>query len=113
MKRFLLLTTLFLAAPAMAQKPAPNAFSDRLAQLNDMQRFAVLRRAVIDAGEICKRVTASNRQGSLRNLVMWTVRCAPATDYGVFIGTDGSVQVRRCSEHAQLKLPLCRIPTGK
>ena len=96
------------AVPVAAQVPAANAFSDRLAALPLLQRTAVLRRAVLDSGVVCKRVLGGRFQQSYRNLKMWTVNCAGGLDYGLFIGPDASVQVRPCGDLVKLKLPVCR-----
>jgi len=102
----LLLTT----TPALAQKPLPNPFSDKLATLKDIPRRAVLRRAVLDNNRWCDRVIDDRRQGTWRNLSMWTVRCGRGAEYGVFIGPDQSVQVNPCADMAKSKLPACQLP---
>jgi len=95
-------------APAAAQ-PA-NPFSDRLQKLTQLQRHSVLRRAILDSGETCKRVDRAAVSGRYKNLTMWTARCTAGGDYGVFIGPDSSVQVRPCGDLGKLGLPLCRLP---
>lgn len=95
-------------APAGAQ-PA-NPFSDRLQKLSALQRHSVLRRAILDSGESCKRVEQAAISGRYKNLVMWSARCMPGGDYGLFIGSDASVQVRPCAEARTLGLPPCRLP---
>lgn len=108
------MTLIALGVPAIAQRPAPNAFSDRLAKLDDLRRRAVLRRAVLDSGQRCNRVGANAPQGRWRNLVMWNARCERGGDYAVFIGPDASVQVRPCGDLAKLKLPTCRaLPVAR
>lgn len=104
-----------ITAPAMAAPPPSNPYSDRLAKLTDLQRNAALRRAALDSGQYCKRVEWSAKQQQYKNLVMWVARCNPGGDKAVYIGPDGSVQVRDCKEAAQLKLPACKMPpkTGK
>ena len=97
-----------LAAPLAAQKPAPNAYSDRLAQLTDLQRRAALRRAILDSGEKCVAVDKAALQGPYKNLVMWVARCTGRLDYGAFIGPDGSVQVSTCAYLLTVKWPACR-----
>ena len=104
-----LIVGLIAVAPATAA-PQPNAYSDRLSKLSELQRRSVLRRAILDAGERCKRVDKAGRTGTHGNLVMWSARCNPGGDYAVYIGPDGSVQVRPCADAAKLKLPACRIP---
>ncbi|WP_380875522.1 hypothetical protein ACFB49_04950 [Sphingomonas sp. DBB INV C78] len=100
--------------PAMAQvKPVPNPYSDRLEKLTELQRNAAMRRAVLDSGQYCKRVEWSGKQQQYKNLVMWVARCDPGGDKAVYIGPDGSVQVRPCTDAAQLKLPQCRMPPAK
>ena len=116
MIRYLLALCLALpvAAPTTAQVAKSQSYSDRLAKLDGPRRLSVLRRAVLDAGQPCKRVTAGAIRGRYRNLVMWTARCTPGGDYGVFIGPDGSVQVRGCLQMARLKLPGCAVrPTTR
>ncbi len=95
-------------ATAAAAAP-PNPFSDRLAALPEMQRRAVLRRAILDSGAACKPISGGAFQQDHKNLKMWTVRCGPRQDYGMFIGPDSSVQVRPCRDLPGLKLPACRL----
>jgi hypothetical protein len=99
-----------LVAPTLAVSIA-NPASDQLARLNDIPRRAALRGAILDSGLQCIRVEAAARQGPWGNLMMWRAKCHPTDarfDYGVFLGPDGSVQARRCTEMAVLKLPPCR-----
>ena len=105
------LTALLLtAAPAIAQKPVANPFSDRLAKLGDIPRRAVLRRAVLDNNQWCDRVVDDRRQGPWRNLSMWSARCGRGAEYGIFIGVDQMVQVRPCADLVKFKLPACQLP---
>jgi hypothetical protein len=97
-----------MIAPAHAQ--TATAYSDRLLKLGELQRHSVLRRAILDSGELCKRVERAAVSGAYKNLVVWTARCTPGGDYGVFLGPDASVQVRRCAETKTLGLPPCRLP---
>jgi hypothetical protein len=99
---------LAVQAPAAAPLPA-NSYSDRLERLDELQRFASLRAVLANSGQSCRRVELAQRRGNLRNLSMWAVRCTPSGDYGVFIGPDGSAQVRTCTDLAQLKLPACGL----
>jgi hypothetical protein len=98
------------ATPALAEIKAANPYSERLEKLTDVQRRAAMRRAVLDSGQYCKRVDWTAKQGQYKNLVMWVARCTPGGDKAVYIGPDGSVQVRACKEAAQLKLPACKLP---
>ncbi len=97
---------LLSAAPALAD--AQN-FSSKLARLSDIQQRSVMRRAILDGGQVCRQVLGTSLQGPYKNLVMWTARCAKGGDYAVYIGPDGTVQVRPCADLAKLKLPLCRL----
>ncbi len=103
-----------LLAAGVALGPAgaepTNPFSDRLQRLNELQRHSVLRRAVLDSGEICKQVDRAAISGRYRNLVMWTAHCTTGGNYGLFIGPDASVQVRPCPQTKSLGLPPCRLP---
>lgn len=104
------LALLFAAAPAVAQRPMPaEDYSRRLAALDELSRYATLRRVIATSGQPCRRVESAAPRGRYRNLVMWAVRCT-SVDFGLFIGPDSSVQVRRCAQLAQLKLPPCNLP---
>ncbi|AEI38083.1 MAG: hypothetical protein ABF461_03465 [Zymomonas mobilis subsp. pomaceae] len=109
---------LFIAVPLSQLKatpvPASLAYSQRLQQLPEIQRYAVLRGALNDSGFLCRRVNyASPTEGGYDNLAMWSVRCQNEKDfqdYAVFLGPDGSAQVRSCKDTASLKLPICHLP---
>jgi len=107
------LAILTMATPVVAQKPVPNPFADRLAALKDVPRRAVLRRAILDSNQWCDRVLDEKRQGSWKNLSMWSARCSRGAEYGIFIGTDQSVQVRPCADLVKFKLPTCQLPPRK
>jgi len=114
MTRFLFALGAIVSATVAAAAPPPaGTYSARLRALPDLQRRAALRAAINDSGQRCGRVEVGEPVGRLRNLVMWNVRCTPGGDYGAFIGPDGSVQVRTCSDLAKLKLPTCRLPPAK
>lgn len=103
-----LAAALAYAVPLAAAPPQPaDAYSDRLARLTQIQRFAALRSAIGESGEYCKRVQGATPGGRYRNLVMWTATCDRGARYGVFIGPDGSVQVRPCADLPKLRLPRC------
>ena len=102
------------ALPAAAQVRAANPGNDRLLRLDLAQRDGTLRRAVTNSGLRCGRLERSGFQGYYKNLAMWSARCTPGGDYAVFIGSDSTVQVRRCAELAAFKLPTCRLaPAAK
>ena len=110
MARFALLLAALLAAAQPALAAPANPYVDRLRQLSELQRRAVLRGALVNSGERCGRAELALPGGGYRNLVMWSVRCVPGGDYGLFIGPDGSAQVRSCGDLVKLKLPVCRLP---
>lgn len=96
------------SAPLAGATPLPaDAYSNRLAQLTEIERRAALRSAIGESGEYCKRLEGATPRGRYRNLVMWTAICDRGASYGVFIGPDGSVQVRPCADLPKLRLPKC------
>ena len=95
---------------------------DQLHKLDDDMRHIALKRAILDSGMTCQRVTASAYAREHRNLSMWTAHCDDGTDWGIFVGPDGSAQVRRCVDLVELGLPACpagqpspkaELPTGR
>jgi hypothetical protein len=109
------LTALLLAAAIGAPihaAPPLNPFAARVQAMSDMQRRAVLRGALVNSGQRCGRADLAVSRGPYRNLVMWSVRCVPGGDYGIFVGPDGSAQVRTCTDLATLKMPACGLPSA-
>ena len=104
-----LLAVTAAAAPAAAAPP-PNPYVVRMQAMGDAQRRAVLRGAIVNYGQRCGRVGPALFRGTLKNLTMWSIRCTPGGAYGVFVGPDGTAQVRTCEDMATLKLPLCQLP---
>ena len=84
-----------------------------LHKLSDEYRHIALRRAIYDAGRSCKTVTKSGYVQEYGNLSMWTASCDGGKSWAIFVGPDGSVQVRDCRETEQLKLPACVIREEK
>ena len=68
-----------------------------------------LRRAIYDSGKKCNTVTKAGYVQEYGNLSMWAADCASDSSFAIFVGPDGSVQVRDCKETEQLKLPACTI----
>ena len=68
-----------------------------------------LRRALYDSGRTCQTVTEAGYVQEYGNLSMWTASCNSGRSYAIFVGPDGSAQVRDCSEMQALKLPACTI----
>ena len=82
---------------------------DQLHKLDDMNRAIALKRAIYDSGSICRRVEKSGYVQEYRNLSMWTARCDNKRDWAIFIGPDGTAQVRLCKDLAEVGLPACVI----
>jgi len=98
------------ALPATAAVDPAKAYSDRIARLSSIEQRSVMRRAILDNAQYCKQVLSTAYQQPYKNVVMWTAACAKGGDYAVYIGPDGSAQVRPCKDLAKLGLPACRPP---
>lgn len=85
---------------------------EQLHRLNDLNRAIGLKRAIRDAGYRCQRVTRSGYVGDYENLDMWMANCDDRRDWAVFVGPDGSAQVRDCADVEEFGLPRCEI-TGQ
>jgi hypothetical protein len=92
----------------LTQVRAANPMSDQLKGMTPLYRDLGLYRALRDNGQRCKKAEGGAYQQEYRNLAMWTVHCTDSGDWALFIAPNGDVQVRRCAEAAQLKLPACR-----
>lgn len=93
-----------------------SAEQDRLHQLSDLNRDIALKRAILASGLRCKRVVRSGYVAEYNNLSMWSADCDDKRSWGIFVGADGSAQVRPCTDNAKFKLPECRIaddPSGR
>lgn len=89
---------------------------DRLHQLDSQMRDIALKRAIIASGLRCKRVTRSGYVAEHNKLSMWSADCDDKRSWGIFVGPDGSAQVRPCTDMAKFKLPACTIaadPSGR
>jgi hypothetical protein len=116
----MLLGTLVLAACGQ-QAPQQNATTikvrsaeqERLYQLDAINLAIGLKRAIYDAGFVCKRVTDAGFVGTYKNLDMWMAHCVydkgPPVDWAIFAGPDGSAQVRDCRDVPGTGLPQCVI----
>lgn len=108
MRDFLAGTACLVLAVAPASAAiVTNPFNDRVLHLDLADRNGALRRAVTLEDQSCGRLASSVFRGYHGNLGLWQVRCVPGGDYGVFLGPDGSVQVRTCADMATLNLPKC------
>lgn len=68
-----------------------------------------LRRALYDSGRTCQTVTEAGYVQEYGNLSMWTASCNSGRSYAIFVGPNGSAQVRDCTELERLRLPACKI----
>jgi hypothetical protein len=80
---------------------------EQLHRLSDLDRAIGLKRAIYQSGYSCKRVESSGYVQEHENLSMWMAKCADRRDWAIFVGPDGSAQVRPCKDLAQLRLPAC------
>jgi len=93
------------ANPIVVRSEAQN----QLHRLDDMNRAIALKRAILDSGYRCKRVDSSGYVQEHGNLSMWTAKCDDGLSWGVFVGPDGSAQVRKCEDNARYGLPACIV----
>ncbi len=102
------LFALTMSAPALAATPYwANPFNQKMMKLGQADRDGALRRAITDNDQTCGRLSKSAYRGPHGNLGMWVAHCTPGGDYAVFAGPDASVQVRKCTDMKELKLPEC------
>ncbi len=89
---------------------------DRLHQLDDLNRAIALKRAILDSGAECRRVTQSGYVGEYKNTSYWTATCGDrfgrTRDWALFVGAHDSVQLRLCDDVAKVGLPACVIKGG-
>ncbi|HEY0627319.1 MAG TPA: hypothetical protein VGD10_11375 [Allosphingosinicella sp.] len=87
------------------------SYIGKLRALKQSDRDLVLRRAVIDSGQRCRRVVGSQEIGTYENLTAFAVNCEPQRAWAVFVAPNGDTQVRSCEHVQQLGLPAC--PTAQ
>jgi hypothetical protein len=86
-----------------------SAEQDQLHKLDALNLAVGLKRAIYDAGFICKTITDAGYVGTYKNLDMWMAKCADGRSWAVFAGPDGSAQVRDCRDVPGTGLPECAI----
>ena len=86
-----------------------SAEQDALHKASELNRVIALKRAIYDSGYSCKRITRSGYVGTYENLDMWTATCTEGRDWAIFVGPDGSAQVRDCADVARFGLPKCEV----
>lgn len=79
----------------------------QLQKASPLNRAIALRRALYDSGYRCQRVARSGFVGTYKNLDMWMASCSDGHDWAVFVGPDGSAQVRDCRDVSGYGLPRC------
>jgi len=104
-----LLTACDQSPPAKPRQPIAvrSEAQDQLHKLDDLNRAIGLKRAIYQSGYTCKRVASSGYVQEYKNLSMWMAKCADKRDWAIFVGPDGTAQVRPCRDLAQLGLPAC------
>ena len=115
---FLIMTAMGVAACRQeAEQPPPpkpkiqvqGEGQKQMRRFNDLNRAIALKRAISASGQRCRRITESGYVAEYGNLSMWMARCEDGRDWSIFISPDDSAQVRPCADHAQLKLPECKL----
>ena len=104
------------ATPKQPDISVRSAEQNALHQLSDQNRDIALKRAILASGLRCKRVVRSGYVTEYNKLSMWSADCDDNRSWGIFVGADGSAQVRPCTDMARFKLPECRIaedPSGR
>lgn len=109
MRRLLSALLLMAAAVPTAAAP-PNPYQQKLLQLDPPRRAAAIRSAIVDYGERCGRIEPPVSRGMWKTAHIWAARCQPGGEYAIYIGPDGSAQVRPCADQAKLGLPACNLP---
>jgi hypothetical protein len=99
------------AQPTQPRQPivVRSEAQDQLHQLDDLNRAIALKRAIYASGFTCKRVASSGYVQEFENLSMWMAKCDDGKDWAIFVGPDGTAQVRPGGDLAQLGLPACVI----
>ena len=82
---------------------------EQLHRASGFNRAIGLKRAIYDSGYECKRVTKTGFVGEYKNMDIWKTSCADGRDWAVFIGPDGSAQIRDCRDLATIGLPACTV----
>lgn len=78
-------------------------------QLDALNLAIALKRAIYDSGYTCKRIDKEGYVADYKNLEMWTAHCVDGRDWAIFVGADGSAQVRDCVDVPRFGLPKCEI----
>jgi hypothetical protein len=106
--------------PAPAPKPKTiqvrSEGQKQLFEASDLNRAIAMKRAIMESGSSCKRVSATGFVGTYKNMDYWTASCVDTAnrtrDWAIFIGADESVQVRLCEDTKAVGLPACTAKPG-
>ena len=104
------------AASNTPQIAVRSAEQEQLHQLDDGTRDIGLKRAILESGMPCGRVIRSGYVQEHQALSMWAAECTGNRNWAIFVGPDGSAQVRPCQDLKGLGLPECKIaadPSGR
>jgi hypothetical protein len=127
MQRTILSLTAFaalLGACGTHEAPAPKPKTIHVRSEGQKQLFAAtelnraiaMKRAIMESGSSCKRVTTTGFVGTYKNMDYWTATCVDGSkrprDWAVFIGADDSAQVRLCEDTKAVGLPACVARPG-
>ena len=74
-----------------------------------LNRAIGFKNAIYDSGYKCRRITRTGYVGQYKNLEEWMASCADGRDWAVFVGPDGSAQVRDCKDVVEAGLPSCAM----
>lgn len=85
-----------------------SGFVRDLRALSPENRSLALRRAVIDSGQSCRRMTGSEESGRYENMTVFTLWCEGGRNWAVFVAPNGDTQVRSCASVVELGLPACK-----
>jgi predicted small lipoprotein YifL len=119
MRRLMMMVTIASLAgcgPSAPPTPKPEIkvqgeAQKQIAAANELDRTIGLKRAIYDSGNVCHRMIGSRFLVNYKNLAAWQADCDDGVSWAIFIAPEGSVQVRRCADEKELKLPECAAPT--
>lgn len=89
------------------------AAQEQVHKSSGLNRAIGFKNAIYDSGYKCRRITRTGYVGEYKNLDEWMASCADGRDWAVFVGPDGSAQVRDCKDVAAVGLPACVIKSDE
>jgi uncharacterized protein CbrC (UPF0167 family) len=85
------------------------AAQEEVHKSSGLNRAIGFKNAIYDSGYKCRRITRTGYVGQYKNLEEWMASCADGRDWAVFVGPDGSAQVRDCKDVVEAGLPSCAM----